>query len=93
MAKKRRYNDKFRANAVVMLEAAGYPKSGALSQVSQHLSVPLNTLKGWATAASNPVPADVRTEKKAELIDLYVLKYGRRLPKRNGQDRTQTIVT
>ena len=36
MAKKRRYNDKFRANAVVILEAAGYPKSGALSQVSQH---------------------------------------------------------
>ena len=70
MRAKRRYDDKFRANAVVMLKAAGYPKTGALSQVSQHLNVPLNTLKGWATAASNPVPADVRTEKKGELIDM-----------------------
>ena len=67
---KRRYDDKFRANAVVMLEAAGYPKTGALSQVSQHLNVPLNTLKGWATAASNPVPTDVRTEKRKELSEL-----------------------
>lgn len=68
---RKRYDDKFRANAVVMLEAAGYPnQKGALSQVSQYLNVPATTLHGWASAKHNPVPADVRTEKKGEIVEL-----------------------
>lgn len=68
---RRRYDDKFRANAVIMLEAAGYPtRDGALSQVSQNLGVPATTLHGWAREKHNPVPADVRTEKKGEIADL-----------------------
>lgn len=68
---RKRYDDKFRANAIVMLEAAGYPnQKGALSQVSQHLSVPETTLHGWAREKHNPVPADIRTEKKGEIVDL-----------------------
>ncbi len=68
---KKRYDDKFRANAVVMLEAAGYPnREGALSQVSQNLGVPISTLHGWASAQHNPVPSDIRNEKRKELADL-----------------------
>lgn len=70
MATKRRYDDKFRASAVVMLEAAGYPgRLGALAQVSQRLKVPETTLHGWARATRNPPPAELRTEKRGELID------------------------
>ena len=68
---RRRYDDKFRANAVIMLEAAGYPeRDGALSQVSQNLNVPATTLHGWAREKHNPVPSDVRTEKKGEIVEL-----------------------
>mgnify|MGYP000876424570 FL=1 len=68
---RQRYDDKFRANAVVTLKAAGYPKKeGALSQVSKHLGVPTSTLHGWASEKHNPVPSDVRTEKKGELARL-----------------------
>lgn len=72
MRKRRRYDDKFRASAVVMLEAAGYPdKSGALSQVGGHLSVPISTLRGWFTEQHNSPPAELRNEKKAELADVF----------------------
>lgn len=70
---RKRYTDKFRASAVLMLEAAGYEpgaNGGALTSVSNKLKVPLSTLKGWYTAEHNPVPAEVRTEKKGELVDI-----------------------
>lgn len=71
MAKRKRYDDKFRASAVVMLEAAGYPdKDGALSSTANHLDVPLSTLRGWFTAEHNPPPAELRNEKRGELSDL-----------------------
>lgn len=72
MAKRRRYDDQFRASAVVMLEAAGYPtQKGALSSVAAHLSVPVMTLRGWYTAEHNPPPTELRNEKKEELADLF----------------------
>lgn len=56
-AKRKRFNDDFRASAVLMLEATGYPeKKGGLTQVSTHLGVPLSTLRGWFTAERNPPP-------------------------------------
>lgn len=71
MRQRRRYDDKFRASAVVMLEAAGYPKrEGALTQTANHLGVPLNTLKGWYTAEHNPPPAKLRNKKRLELKEL-----------------------
>ena len=64
----RRYDDEFRASAVLMLEAAGYPeREGGLSQVAGHLDVPLSTLRGWFTGAHNPPPAKVRNQKKIDL--------------------------
>lgn len=67
---RKRYDDKFRASAVIMLEAAGYPdKKGALTQVSNHTGVPLSTLRGWYDGSRNPPPSELRHEKKGELID------------------------
>ena len=68
---KQPYDHKLSPPSLVMLEAAGYPqKKGALSQVSQNLGVPATTLHGWASAKHNPVPTDVRTEKKGEIVEL-----------------------
>lgn len=67
----RRYDDKFRASAVVMLEAAGYPeKKGALEQVAKACKAPESTLRGWYNETHNPPPAKLRAEKRLELIDL-----------------------
>lgn len=71
MAKKTRYDDKFRANALVLLEAAGFPNTeGALTRTASHLGVPITTLSRWAKGESNPPPADVVAEKRAELSSL-----------------------
>lgn len=68
---RRRYDDKFRASAVVMLEAAGYPgKEGALMEVARHLSTPHPTLHRWFTGKNNPPPFDVVQEEKKELTNL-----------------------
>ena len=66
---KRRYDDKFRASAVVMLEAAGYPdKVGALARVSKATGAPPSTLSGWFKRSSNPPPSDIRDEKELDLV-------------------------
>lgn len=68
MGQRRRYDDKFRASATVMLEAAGYPEQkGALDRVAKHLGIPAPTLHRWANGKNNPPPSDVVSEKKAEL--------------------------
>ncbi len=66
-----RYDDKFRASAVVMLEAAGFPdRKGALSHVSKHLHVSIPALKRWATGDQNPPPHEVVTKNRIDLGDL-----------------------
>lgn len=70
MAKRKSYDDKFRASAVVMLEAAGYPdQKGALTRVSEHLGVPAMTLGRWFRKAQNPPPNELVTEKRGDLKD------------------------
>lgn len=70
MARKR-YDDKFRASAVVMLEAAGWPdEKGALTRVAKHLKIPLATLSRWANEKRNPAPTDLVSEKKGDLVAL-----------------------
>jgi|CXWK01.1.fsa_nt_gi transposase-like protein len=67
--KRRRYDDEFRASAVLMLEAAGYPdREGALSHVSKHLGVSRSTLRGWIDGTLNPPPADIRHKKGLDLV-------------------------
>ena len=66
---KRTYTDKFRASAVVMLEAQGYPdRKGSLTAVANHLKMPATTLHSWYRAKHNPPPADIRNEKKGDLV-------------------------
>lgn len=68
---RRRYDDKFRASAVVMLEAAGYPdRKGALEQAAKACKAPTSTLQGWFNATRNPPPPEMRCEKRLELTDL-----------------------
>ncbi|MEL6525883.1 MAG: hypothetical protein AAFQ07_09255 [Chloroflexota bacterium] len=62
-----KYDDKFRASAVVMLEATGYPdKEGGLSQVSRNLGVPRTTLRRWFLKKSNPPPSEIVHEKRSD---------------------------
>ena len=68
MKKHPRYDDEFRASAVLMLEAAGYPGPGALSRVSGHLGVARSTLRSWADGSHNPPPPKVRHEKKRDFV-------------------------
>lgn len=71
MTKRRRYTDDFRANAVLMLEAAGYPNTeGALTSVARHLKVPHQTLSRWGRGTNNPPPPLLVQEKKASLVEL-----------------------
>jgi len=71
VSKRRRYDDKFRASAVVMLEAAGYPdKEGALMHVARHLSMPHNTLRNWYHEKHNPPPSELRQHVKKSLVEL-----------------------
>jgi transposase-like protein len=67
MTKRKRYTDKFRAGAIVMLEANGYPdKKGALATVSNHLGVPQATLHRWFHAKNNPAPSEIVTEQRID---------------------------
>jgi len=71
MAKRQRYTDDFRASACLFLESEGYPETkGALAAVSKKLKVPASTLHGWFMAKHNPVSAQVRSIKKAEIVEM-----------------------
>jgi len=70
MTKRQHYDDKFRASAVVMLEAAGYPDAkGALARTAKRVGVPSPTLHRWVREKNNPPPSELVSEKKGELID------------------------
>jgi len=66
-----KYTDKFRASAVVMLMAAGWPDvKGAQSRVAKHLKVPRQTLVKWAKKEQNPPPPQLVQEKRRNMIEL-----------------------
>ena len=69
--KRRTYDDKFRRDAVLMLEAAGYPdRKGALVQVERALNVPGRTISRWFNGENNPPPDRLVSEKRPSLIEL-----------------------
>ena len=71
MAKRQRYTDEYRANAVALLHAAGYPdKEGALAQVAKQLDMHARTLSRWFNDEQNAPPDQLVTEKKSDLADL-----------------------
>jgi transposase-like protein len=64
-----RYTDEFRAQAVVMLEAAGYPDNkGALVRVAQRLGIKHQTLSRWGRQAQNPPPPEMVQRKSFDLV-------------------------
>jgi hypothetical protein len=53
-----------------MLEGAGYPqRDGALTDVSNHLSVAPSTLHGWFNKKSNPPPEEELEEARLDLSE------------------------
>ncbi len=75
MAKRKRYTDEFRASAVLMLQAAGWPdKKGALMAVSNKLHVPYQTLSRWGKGTSNPPPHNIVHDKRNTLLDLIEIE-------------------
>lgn len=71
MAKRKRYTDKFRSTAVIMLEAQGYPdKKGALTKVANHLKVPARTLSRWFNREQADPPDILVNEKRGDLAAL-----------------------
>lgn len=68
MAKRKQYDDKFRASAVVMLEAAGYPeRDGAVTAVANATGVPRTTLRRWYRGTNNPPPDELVHKTKSDL--------------------------
>ncbi len=95
--KRKNYDDKFRANAVLLLEGAGYPDTkGALTRVANNVGVPAPTLHRWFRAKNNPPPSELVNEKRPELIDLIRSEiYGvlKTLPKERKDADYRTLVT
>jgi transposase-like protein len=68
VARTPRYSDDYRASAVLMVEAEGYPKNkGALARVSGHLQIPERTLRRWVNGESNPPPDRAVNVKRIDL--------------------------
>lgn len=87
MSKKRpTYTDEFRASAVLMLEAAGWPEvEGALARTARHLGIPAMTISRWAKGVQNPPPNQTVTDQKESMLDIldYVMRgMGRELKRR-----------
>jgi len=95
--KRKRYDDKFRANAVLLLEGAGYPDTkGALTRVANNVGVPAMTISRWFKRANNPPPNELVNEKRPGLIDLIREEiYGvlATLPKERSEADYRTLVT
>ena len=57
MTQRGHYDDKFRASAVVMLKAAGYPDNKyKLQEIADHLRVPSRTLRRWFNGENGAPP-------------------------------------
>lgn len=66
-----RYTDEYRASAVAMLQAQGYPdKPGALMEVANYLHIHYSVISRWYRAVQNPPPRKLAQIKKEQLIKL-----------------------
>lgn len=66
-----RYSDEFRASAVLMLAAAGYPeKKGALVKVAGELGISHQLLGRWFRREQNPAPQKLVQIKNSEIVAL-----------------------
>lgn len=89
--KRRSYDDKFRADAVVTLQAAGYPDTpGVLARISKELGVPAWTLSRWAKGQQNPPPHQLVAEKKEDMAELFEIAALRYLKHASNEDIIKT---
>lgn len=69
--KRPRYDDEYRASAILMLEAAGWPNTpGAMSRVARHLGLNRQTLARWAHGQQNPPPPQLVSGLKRDITEL-----------------------
>ena len=67
--KKRRYDDAFRATALLFLATAGGLETpGAVERAAKALQIPQSTLRDWAKGQAAP-PAEIRAEKRIDLAE------------------------
>lgn len=67
---RQRYDEKFRAGAILSLEANGYPhRKGALAKTAKALGVPAPTLHRWFNSSSNPPASEVVSEKRKTALE------------------------
>lgn len=72
MAKRKKYTDKFKAGAILMLETEGYPDDPyAIERVAQHLDMPRRTLLRWFKGDTGAPADETVQEQKMGLIDLF----------------------
>lgn len=64
---KQNYSDKEKAEALAIYDTLG----GNLTQTAKKTGVPKSTLKEWRDGRINSDCAEIRTEKKAQLADLF----------------------
>jgi hypothetical protein len=70
VSRRKRYDDEFRAGALIMLEGAGYPTTtGSLQRVADHLGLPTRTLRRWYTGQQNPPPDKVVAHIKRDFLE------------------------
>ena len=66
-----RYSDEYRASAVLMLRAAGYPeRRGALMETANHLGISHQILGRWFRRDSNPPPQKIVQIKMADIVEM-----------------------
>lgn len=66
---KRSYSDREKAEALAILDSNG----GNLSKTSRETGIPISTLKLWRDNPPNNDVADIRNEKKATLLDKWLV--------------------
>ncbi len=67
----RQYTDAQKADAVLLVEAAGYPnRPGAILSVAQRIKIPESTLRTWVQRTHGAPPAELCDKKKEDLTEL-----------------------
>lgn len=70
-----KFSDEYRAGAVVMLQAEGYPSNPfAIGKVYEYLKQKnphptKSTLKNWFMGDSNPPPSNILDDKKEDMVE------------------------
>ena len=85
MGQYRQYTDDFKAGALALLAASGWPEDeNGLARTAKHLNVPVSTLRNWYSRDKQP-PAELREEKNLELTEAIRRELGAILTEMAGK--------